>query len=78
VLNRVITSIHLAVYSSVVINILGQVYVAESTVEETISILRGLKEKYEGHHGVRILDSALVVAAQLSSRYITGKLFVWV
>lgn len=45
---------------------------------DTISILRGLKEKYEGHHGVRIMDRALVNAAQLSSRYITGKLFIWV
>ena len=47
----------------------------EPSVPDTISILRGLKEKYEGHHGVTILDRALVVAAQLSSRYITGKLF---
>lgn len=50
-----------------------QVYVAEPSVPDTISILRGLKEKYEGHHGVRIQDRALVVAAQLSSRYITGR-----
>ncbi|KAK8465860.1 hypothetical protein PHAVU_009G192501 [Phaseolus vulgaris] len=50
-----------------------QVYVAEPSVVDTVSILRGLKEKYEGHHGVRILDRALVVAAQLSSRYITGR-----
>ncbi|GMI78215.1 heat shock protein 101 [Hibiscus trionum] len=50
-----------------------QVYVAEPSVLDTISILRGLKEKYEGHHGVRIQDRALVVAAQLSSRYITGR-----
>lgn len=50
-----------------------QVYVAEPSVLDTINILRGLKEKYEGHHGVRILDRALVVAAQLSSRYITGR-----
>eukprot|EP00252_Welwitschia_mirabilis_P002773 TRINITY_DN1275_c0_g1_i1.p1 TRINITY_DN1275_c0_g1~~TRINITY_DN1275_c0_g1_i1.p1 ORF type:complete len:911 (+),score=50.69 TRINITY_DN1275_c0_g1_i1:346-3078(+) len=50
-----------------------QVYVAEPSVADTISILRGLKEKYEGHHGVRIMDRALVVAAQLSSRYITGR-----
>ncbi|KAJ9163537.1 hypothetical protein P3X46_023192 [Hevea brasiliensis] len=50
-----------------------QVYVAEPSVTDTINILRGLKEKYEGHHGVRILDRALVVAAQLSSRYITGR-----
>ncbi|EPS73730.1 hypothetical protein M569_01026, partial [Genlisea aurea] len=50
-----------------------QVYVAEPTVPDTISILRGLKEKYEGHHGVKIQDRALVVAAHLSSRYITGR-----
>ncbi|KAL5544595.1 hypothetical protein UlMin_008379 [Ulmus minor] len=49
-----------------------QVFVAEPSVPDTVCILRGLKEKYEGHHGVRILDRALVVAAQLSSRYITG------
>ncbi|CAN6350441.1 unnamed protein product [Urochloa humidicola] len=50
-----------------------QVYVAEPSVPDTISILRGLKEKYEGHHGVRIQDRALVVAAQLSARYIMGR-----
>lgn len=50
-----------------------QVYVAEPSVPDTISILRGLKERYEGHHGVKIQDRALVVAAQLSSRYITGR-----
>ncbi|KAG8379259.1 hypothetical protein BUALT_Bualt07G0070000 [Buddleja alternifolia] len=50
-----------------------QVYVAEPSVFDTISILRGLKEKYEGHHGVKIQDRALVVAAQLSARYITGR-----
>ncbi|RZR87906.1 hypothetical protein BHM03_00015379 [Ensete ventricosum] len=50
-----------------------QVYVAEPSIADTISILRGLKEKYEEHHGVRIQDRALVVAAQLSSRYITGR-----
>jgi ATP-dependent Clp protease ATP-binding subunit ClpB len=49
------------------------VYVAEPTVEDTISILRGLKEKYELHHGVRITDSALVAAATLSHRYITDR-----
>ena len=49
-----------------------QVFVAEPSVVDTISILRGLKERYEGHHGVRIQDRALVMAAQLSSRYITG------
>lgn len=49
------------------------VLVEEPTVEDTISILRGLKEKYELHHGVRITDSALVSAAQLSQRYITDR-----
>ncbi|XP_061998087.1 chaperone protein ClpB1-like [Rosa rugosa] len=50
-----------------------KIFVAEPSVEDTISILRGLKERYESHHGVRILDQTLVVAAQLSSRYITGR-----
>jgi ATP-dependent Clp protease ATP-binding subunit ClpB len=50
-----------------------QVLVPEPSVEDTISILRGLKERYETHHGVRIADSALVVAAQLASRYITQR-----
>jgi ATP-dependent Clp protease ATP-binding subunit ClpB len=49
------------------------VFVAQPTVEDTISILRGLKEKYEVHHGVRITDSAIVSAAQLSNRYITDR-----
>jgi ATP-dependent Clp protease ATP-binding subunit ClpB len=49
------------------------VFVQEPTVEDTISILRGLKEKYELHHGVRITDSALVSAAMLSNRYITDR-----
>ncbi|AHE56863.1 ATP-dependent chaperone ClpB [Sphingomonas sanxanigenens] len=49
------------------------VFVGEPTVEDTISILRGLKEKYELHHGVRITDSALVSAATLSNRYITDR-----
>ena len=49
------------------------VYVDEPTVDDTISILRGLKEKYEGHHGVRISDSALVAALRLSNRYITDR-----
>jgi ATP-dependent Clp protease ATP-binding subunit ClpB len=49
------------------------VQVDESTVEDTISILRGLKPKYEAHHGVRISDGALIAAAQLSHRYITGR-----
>ncbi len=49
------------------------VFVGEPSVEDTVSILRGLKEKYELHHGVRIKDSALVAAAQLSSRYISDR-----
>lgn len=49
------------------------VYVAEPTEEDTISILRGIKEKYELHHGIRISDSALVAAATLSNRYITDR-----
>jgi ATP-dependent Clp protease ATP-binding subunit ClpB len=49
------------------------VYVDEPSVEDTISILRGLKEKYEAHHKVRIADSALVAAATLSNRYITNR-----
>ena len=50
-----------------------QVYAAEPSVEDTIGILRGLKERYEVHHGVRIQDSALVSAAELSHRYITNR-----
>ncbi len=49
------------------------VFVSEPTVEDTVSILRGIKEKYEQHHGVRITDSALVSAATLSNRYITDR-----
>ena len=49
------------------------VLVEEPSVEDTISILRGLKEKYEVHHGIRILDSALIQAAKLSDRYITDR-----
>jgi ATP-dependent Clp protease ATP-binding subunit ClpB len=49
------------------------VFIAEPSVEDTISILRGLKEKYEVHHGVRITDSAIVAAATLSNRYITDR-----
>jgi ATP-dependent Clp protease ATP-binding subunit ClpB len=49
------------------------VFISEPTVEDTISILRGLKEKYELHHGVRITDSAIVAAATLSNRYITDR-----
>jgi len=49
------------------------VYVGEPSVEDTIAILRGLKEKYEVHHGVRIKDSAIVAAATLSNRYITDR-----
>ena len=48
-------------------------FVTEPTVEDTISILRGIKEKYEMHHGVRISDSALVAATSLSNRYITDR-----
>src|SRR5206468_4669321 len=50
-----------------------QVYVGEPSVEDTIAILRGLKERYEVHHGVRIQDAALVAAAMLSHRYISGR-----
>ncbi|MDR2965309.1 MAG: ATP-dependent chaperone ClpB [Treponema sp.] len=50
-----------------------QVYTAEPSVEDTIAILRGLKERYEIHHGVRIKDEALVSAASLSNRYITSR-----
>ena len=50
-----------------------QVYVGEPTVDDTIAILRGLKERYEVHHGVRIQDSALVSAAVLSNRYLTNR-----
>ena len=49
------------------------VFVTEPTVEDSVSILRGLKEKYEVHHGIRISDSAIVSAAQLSNRYITDR-----
>ena len=49
------------------------VYVGEPTVEDTIAILRGLKERYEVHHGVKIQDSAIVAAATLSHRYITDR-----
>ncbi len=49
------------------------VFIAEPTIEDTVSILRGLKEKYELHHGVRVTDSAIVAAANLSQRYITDR-----
>src|SRR5947207_3748867 len=49
------------------------VFVAEPTVEETIAILRGLRERYEVHHGVRIKDAALVAASSLSHRYISDR-----
>lgn len=49
------------------------IYVAEPSIEDTISILRGIKEKYEVHHGVRITDEALIAAAKLSSRYISDR-----
>ncbi|CAN5896713.1 ATP-dependent chaperone ClpB [soil metagenome] len=50
-----------------------QVYVGQPSVEDTIAILRGLKERYEVHHGIRIQDAALVAAAVLSDRYLTGR-----
>jgi ATP-dependent Clp protease ATP-binding subunit ClpB len=50
-----------------------QLFVGEPSVEDTIQILRGIQEKYEAHHGVRITDAALVAAAALSDRYITGR-----
>ncbi|KAJ2787497.1 hypothetical protein GGI15_000684 [Coemansia interrupta] len=50
-----------------------KINVSEPTVQDTISILRGLKERYENHHGVKVLDSALVAAAQLSDRYVTSR-----
>jgi len=50
-----------------------QVFVPPASVEDTIAILRGLKERYEVHHGVRIQDAALVAAAVLSDRYVTGR-----
>ena len=50
-----------------------QVYCGQPSVEDTISILRGLRERYELHHGVKISDGALVAAAVLSDRYITGR-----
>src|SRR3712207_8604485 len=50
-----------------------QVFVGEPSVEDTVAILRGLQEKYEAHHGVTITDAALVAAAMLSDRYITGR-----
>ncbi|MDD9362286.1 MAG: ATP-dependent chaperone ClpB, partial [Anaplasma sp.] len=49
------------------------VFVAEPSINDTISILRGIKEKYELHHGIRITDSAIVAAANLSSRYIPDR-----
>jgi ATP-dependent Clp protease ATP-binding subunit ClpB len=49
------------------------VYIDEPSVEDTISILRGIKDKYELHHGVRITDGAIVAAAQLSNRYIQNR-----
>jgi ATP-dependent Clp protease ATP-binding subunit ClpB len=50
-----------------------QVYVGEPSVEATIAILRGLKERYEVHHGVKITDGALIAAAKLSDRYISDR-----
>jgi ATP-dependent Clp protease ATP-binding subunit ClpB len=51
----------------------AQVYVGEPTVDDTVAILRGLKERYEVHHGVRIQDAALIAAATLSHRYVTNR-----
>lgn len=51
----------------------AQVVVNEPTVPETISILRGIREKYEVHHGVKILDGSLISAAQLAHRYLTSR-----
>ena len=50
-----------------------QVYTGEPSVEDTIAILRGLKERYEAYHGIRIKDSAIIAAATLSDRYITDR-----
>jgi ATP-dependent Clp protease ATP-binding subunit ClpB len=50
-----------------------QVFIGEPSVEDTVQILRGIQEKYQAHHGVRITDAALVAAATLSDRYITGR-----
>src|SRR3712207_7701470 len=50
-----------------------QVFVGEPSVEDTIGILRGLKERYEVHHGVRITDAAIVAAATLSDRYVSAR-----
>ena len=52
---------------------LQPVLVSEPTVEDTISILRGLKERYENHHHVRIKDDAIIAAVELSNRYITDR-----
>ncbi|OGY25604.1 MAG: ATP-dependent chaperone ClpB [Candidatus Woykebacteria bacterium RBG_16_43_9] len=49
------------------------IYVEEPSVEDTVAILRGLKERYEVHHGIRITDAAIIAAAQLSARYISGR-----
>ena len=49
------------------------IYVAQPSVEDTIAILRGLKERYEVHHGVKIKDSAIIAAAMLSHRYISDR-----
>src|SRR4029453_5768645 len=49
------------------------VFVGEPTVEDTISILRGIKEKYEVHHGIKITDDAIIAAATLSNRYISDR-----
>ncbi len=51
------------------------VYVASTSVEDTITILRGIKDRYEVHHGVRITDDSLIAAARLSDRYVGGAFF---
>jgi ATP-dependent Clp protease ATP-binding subunit ClpA len=51
----------------------AQVLVEEPTVPDTVNIMRGIREKYETHHGVRILDTALVLAAQLAKQYLTSR-----
>jgi ATP-dependent Clp protease ATP-binding subunit ClpB len=67
------TDVILRLFSSVTERRFQMCIVPEPSVEDTISILRGLKEKYELHHGVKLSDQALVVAVQLAQRYITGR-----
>lgn len=63
----------LSVFLPVCCACVAQVYVDQPTVAQTVSILRGLRERYELHHGVRISDSALVEAAVLSDRYLADR-----